>query len=94
MRLVVGVAGRKKGGALKYKTRTQQYLDTRIPGTRHIARSLGKLGLDEESIGGPDRFLPSAKMVGPPGQRSKLSDGSIVQLRRASKYCCLGNSEM
>ena len=36
MRLVVRVAGLKKGGALKYKTRTQQYLGTRIPGTWYI----------------------------------------------------------
>ena len=41
-----------KGGALKYKTRsTEQYLDTRTPGTRHIARSFEELGLAEESVG-------------------------------------------
>ena len=93
MRLVVRVASRNKGGALKYKTRTQQYLGTRIPGTRHIARSFGKLGLDEQSVGGPDRFLPSAIMLDPPGQRLKLPDGPRVQLRRASEHC-LGNHEI
>ena len=65
----VRVASRKKGGTLIYATRTQQYLGTRIPGTRHIARSFEKMGLDEQSVGGPDRFLPSAIMLGPPGQR-------------------------
>ena len=93
MRLVVRVAGRKKGGALKYKRRTQRYLGTRIPGTRHIARSLGKLGLDEESVGGPDRFLPSAIVLDPPGQRLKLPDGPSAQLWRASEHC-LGNREI
>ena len=93
MRLVVRVAGREKRGALKYKTRTQQYLGTRMPGTRHIARSFGKLGLDGESVGGPDRFLPSAIMLDPPGQRLKLPDGPSVQLRRASEHC-LGNREI
>ena len=98
MRLVVRVAGHKKGGALKYKTRTrylvlQQYLGTRMSGTRHIARSFGKLGLDEESVGGPERFLPSARMLDPPGQRLQLPDGPSVQLRRASEQC-LGNREI
>ena len=79
---------------MKYKTRIQQYLRTRIiPGTRHIARSFGKLGLDEQSVGGPDRFLPSAIMLDPPGQRFKIPDGPRVQLRRASEYC-LGNREI
>ena len=87
MRLVVRVAGHKKGGALKYKTRTQQYLATRIPGTRHIARAFGKLGLDEESVGGPDRFLPSPIMLDPSGQRLKPPDGPSVQVRRASEHC-------
>ena len=83
----VRVASRKKGGALKYKTRTtQQCLGTRIPGTRHITRSFGKVGLDEQSVGGPDRFLPSAMMLDPPGQRLKLPDGPSVQLRRASEH--------
>ena len=79
---MVRVAGRKKGGALKYSTRTQQqYLGTCIPGTRHIiARSFGELGLDQQSVGGPDRFLPSAIMLDPPGQRLKLPDGPSVQL--------------
>ena len=93
MRLVVRVAGHKKGGALKYKTRTQQYLATRIPGTRHIARAFGKLGLDEESVRGPDHLLPLAMMLDPPGQRLKLPDGPSVQLRRASEQC-LGNREI
>ena len=93
MRLVVRVAGREKRGALKYKTRTQQYLGTRMPGTRHVARSFGKLGLDGESVGGPDRFLPSAIMLDPPGQRLKLPDGLSIQLRRASEHC-LGNREI
>ena len=83
MRLVVRVAGGKKGGALKCKTRTQQYLGTRTPGTRHIARSFGELGLDEESVGGPDRFLPWAIMLDPPGQRFKLPDGSATARVRA-----------
>ena len=78
VRLVVRVAGRKKGGTLKYKTRTQRYLGTRIPGSRHIAHSFGKLGLDQESVGGPDHFLPSAIMLDPPGQRLKLADGPSV----------------
>ena len=82
-----GVASRKKGGALKYKTRTQQYLGTRIPGTRHIARSFEKMGLDEQSVGGPDRFLPSAIMLDAPGQRLMLPDGPCVQLRRVSEHC-------
>ena len=89
MRLVVRVARREKGGALKYKTRTQQYLAVRtriIPGTRHIARSFGKLGQDEQSVGGPDR-LPSAIMLDPPGQRLKPPNGPSVQLRRASEHC-------
>ena len=62
---------------------------TRIPGTRHIlvARSFGKLGLDEESVGGPDRFLPWVILMDPPGQRLKLPDGPSVQLRRASEHC-------
>ena len=93
MRLVVRVARREKGGALKYKTRTQQYLGTRIPGTRHTARSFGRLGLGEESVGGPDRFLPSAIVLDPPGQPSKLRDGPSVQLRRASEHC-LGNRDI
>ena len=92
MRLV-RVASRKKGDALKYKTRTQQYLGTRIPGTRHIARSFGKMGLDEQSVGSPDRFLPSAIMLDPPGQRLKLPGGPSVQLRRASANCP-GNREI
>ena len=89
MRLVVRVARREKGGALKYKTRTQQYLAVRtriIPGTRHIARSFGKLGQDEQSVGGPDR-LPSAIMLDAPGQRLMLHDGPCVQLRRVSEHC-------
>ena len=93
MWLVERVAGRKKGGALKYKTRTQQYLGTRIPGTRHIARFFGKLGLDEESVGGPDCFLPSAILLDPPGERLKLPHGPSFQLRRASEHC-LGNREI
>ena len=95
MRLVVRVPSRKKGSALKYKSRsrTQQYLGTRIPGTRHIARSFGELGLDETSVGGPDRFLPSAIMLDPPGQRFKLPDGPSVQPQRASEHC-LGNREI
>ena len=93
MRLVVRVAGRKKSGALKYKTRIQQCLGARIPGSRHIARSFGNLGLDEESVGGPDRFLPSAIMLDPPSQRLKLPDGPSVQLRRASEHC-LRNREI
>ena len=95
VRLVVRVPSRKKGGTLKYKTRsrTQQYLGTRIPGTRHIARSFGKMGLDEQFVGGPDRFLPSAIMLDPPGQRLRLPDGSSVQLRRASEHF-LGNREI
>ena len=64
-----------------------------IPDARHIARSFRKLGLDEESVGGPDRFLPSAIMLDPPGQRLKLPDGPSVQLRRASEHC-LGNREI
>ena len=71
----------QKAGAFKHETRTQQYLGARIPGTRGIARSFGKLGLDEESVGGPDRFLPSAIMLDPPDQRLKLPDGPSVQLR-------------
>ena len=92
--LLVRVAGRKKGGALKYKTRTQQqFLGTCIPGTRHIDRSFGGRALDEESVGGPDRFLPSAIMLDPPGQRLKLPDGPSFQLRRASEHC-LGSHEI
>ena len=95
MRLVVRVHTRKKGGAMKYETQqcTQQYLGTRIPGTRHIARSFGKMGLDEQSVGSPDRFLPSAIMLDPPGQRLKLPGGPSVQLRRASANCP-GNREI
>ena len=89
----VRVASRKKGGTLIYATRTQQYLGTRIPGTRHIARSFGKLGLDEQSVGGSDRLLPSAIMLDPTGQRLKLPDGPSVQLRRVSEHC-LRNSEI
>ena len=55
----VRAAGREKSGALKYKTRTQKYLGTHIPGTRHIARSFREVGLDEMSVGDPDHFLPS-----------------------------------
>ena len=80
-------------GALEFKTRTQLYLGTPIPGTRYIAGSFGELGLDEESLGGPDRFLPSATMLDPPGQRLKLPDGASVQPRRASEQC-LGNREI
>ena len=65
-----------------------------MAGTRHIiARSFGELGLDQQSVGGPDRFLPSAIMLDPPGQRLKLPDGPSVQRRRASEHC-LGNHEI
>ena len=57
----------------------------RVPGARHIARSFGKLGLDGESAGGPDRFLPSAIVLDPPGQRLQLPGGPSAQLRRASE---------
>ena len=49
--------------------------------------------LDEESSGGPDRFLPSAITLDPPGQRLKLPDSPSVQPRRASEYC-LGDREI
>ena len=49
--------------------------------------------LDEESAGGLDRFLSSAIMLDPPGQRLKLPDGPSVQLRRASEHC-FGNREI
>ena len=86
MRLVVRVAGRKKGGALKYKTRNWY---TAVPGysyTRYEAHSssFGKLGLDEESVEGPHRFLPLAIVLDPAGQRFKLPGGPSVELRRAS----------
>ena len=70
-------------------------MGTRIPGARHIARSSGKMALDEQSVGGLliDRFLPSAIMLDPPGQRSKQPDGPSVQLRRASEHC-IENSEI
>ena len=51
------------------------------------------MGLHKQSIGGPDRFLPSAIMLDPAGQRVKLPDGPSVQLRRASEHC-LGNREI
>ena len=87
------IAGRKKGGALKYETHTRQYLGTRVPGTGHIGRSFGELGLGEESVGGPDRFLPSAIVLDPACQRLQPRDGPSVQLRRASEHC-LGNREV
>ena len=68
-------------------------LAARIPGARHMARSFGKLGLDGESVGGPDHFLPWTIMLDPPGQRLKLPDGPSVQLRRASERC-LGSREI
>ena len=49
--------------------------------------------LDEESSRGPDRFLPSAIMLDPPGQHQKLPDGPSVQPRCASEHC-LGNREI
>ena len=52
-------------------------------GTRHIARAFGKMGLDEQSVGGPDRFLPSTIMLDPPGQRLKLPDGPTQRLATA-----------
>ena len=51
------------------------------------------MGLEEQSVGGPERFLPSAIMLDAPGQRLKLLDGHSVQLRRASEHC-LGNREI
>ena len=41
---------------------------------------------DEESSGGPDRFLSSAIMLDPPGQRLKLPDGPRVQPRRVPEH--------
>ena len=52
-----------------YKTRTQQRLVTRVPGTARLARSFGELRLNEESVGNPDGFLLSAIVLDPPGQR-------------------------
>ena len=51
------------------------------------------MGLDQQSVEGPDGFLPSAKMLDPPGQRVKLPDGPSVQLRRALEHC-LENREI
>ena len=87
------IAGRKKGGALKYVTRTQQYLGTRVPGIRDITRSFGEPGLDEESTGSPDHVLPSAIVLDPPGQGLQLPGGPSAQLRRALEHC-VGNREI
>ena len=70
-----------------------RYLVSRVPGTRHKACSFGELGLDEESVGGSDRFLPSAIVLDPPGQRLQLPEGLSVQLRRVLEHC-LGNLEI
>ena len=68
--VIVGVPA-KKNDLKKTSIGTRFAAKTLKPGSKRIARSFGKLGVDEESDGGPDRFLPSA-IFDPPGQRLKL----------------------
>ena len=45
--------------------------------TRHIARSFKELGIEEESVKGPNRFLPSiGHRVGPPWLTLKATQSS------------------
>ena len=96
VRLAVRVPSRKKRWCLEIPNvvvHSSTWVLVYQVGTKHTARSFGMMGLHKQSIGGPDRFLPSAIMLDPAGQRVKLPDGPSVQLRRASEHC-LGNREI